>query len=110
MPGQTMTYDSLGRLTSVTIGGATSAYTYDPLDRLRTVTRSGAVQRFRYVGGTTEAAQVLDGAGAVLRSIANDWTGTRLVEEAPGYLWAAWMKYFSRYDEPPPWKVFTPLR
>lgn len=80
MPGQTMTYDSLGRLTGVTISGVTSSYTYDPLDRLRTVTRAGAVQRFRYVGATAQAAQILDGSGTVLRSIANDWTGGRLVD------------------------------
>ncbi len=80
MPGQTMTYDSLGRLTGVTIGGTTSAYTYDPLDRLRTVTRSGAVQRFRYVGGTAAMAQVLDGTGTVTRSIGTDWAGTHLLD------------------------------
>ena len=80
MPGHVLTYDSLGRLTADTTGGATSAYTYDPLDRLRTVTRSGAVQRFRYVGATTAMAQVLDGAGSVIRSFGTDWTGTHFLD------------------------------
>ncbi len=80
MPGHVLTYDSLGRLTSDTTAGARTDYTYDPLDRLRTVTRSGSVQRFRYVGATSAMAQVLDGAGSVIRSFGTDWTGTHLLD------------------------------
>ena len=82
-PGQSLEWDSLGRLTRVRVsaGGAILAdCTYDPLDRLRTVTRSGVVVRFRYVGLTSALAETVDGAGSVIRSIATDLTGSRLVD------------------------------
>jgi RHS repeat-associated protein len=83
-PGQTLTYDTLGRLTTVKNAAGTvtlAAYTYDPLDRLRTVTRAGSTIRFRYVGLTTSGAQVVDhGTSAVLRHIGTDWTGGRLLD------------------------------
>ena len=84
-PGQTMTWDHLGRLLSVTTASGTTGYSYDPLDRLRTVTvPGGTVTRFRYSGLTTSAAQLLDGAGTVTRSIGNGWTGERLMDWVPG--------------------------
>ncbi|CAN5598268.1 hypothetical protein BH20CHL7_BH20CHL7_07190 [soil metagenome] len=83
-PGQTMTWDTLGRLTQVKNAAGTvtlAAYTYDPLDRLRTVARSGSTIRFRYVGLTTSQAQVVDhGTSAVIRHIGTDWTGGRLFD------------------------------
>jgi RHS repeat-associated protein len=81
-PGQTMTWDHLGRLTAVTTGSGTTTYSYDPLDRLRTVDYGGGSRiRFRYVGMTTAAAQWLDDvAGTVTRSIGNGWGGERLLD------------------------------
>ena len=81
-PGQTMTWDHLGRLTAVTDAAGTATYTYDPLDRLRTVDDGGGNRiRFRYVGLTTQAAQWLDDvAGTVTRSIGNGWGGERLLD------------------------------
>jgi RHS repeat-associated protein len=84
-PGQTMAWDHLGRLLSVTTASGTTTYTYDPLDRLRTVTDpGGTVTRFRYTGLTTSAAQLLDGAGTVTRDIGNGPTGERLLDWVPG--------------------------
>jgi RHS repeat-associated protein len=84
-PGQSMTWDHLGRLVSVTTAAGLTTYAYDPLDRLRTVTDpAGAVTRFRYTGLSTSAAQLLDGAGTVTRSIGNGWTGERLLDWVPG--------------------------
>ena len=82
-PGQTLDHDDLGRLTSVydTSTAETTAYTYDALDRLLTVDDVTTVTRFRYVGRTTSVAETVDDAtGSVIRSIAVDWTGERLVD------------------------------
>ncbi len=84
-PGQTMTWDHLGRLTAVKDAAGTTtlaATAYDPLDRLRTVDYGGSNRiRFRYTGLTTSAAQWLDDvAGTVTRSIGNGWTGERLLD------------------------------
>jgi RHS repeat-associated protein len=60
-PGQTLEWDSLGRLTKVrdsSTNAVISSYTYDALDRLREETRGGTTQRFRYVGTTTRVAQI----------------------------------------------------
>jgi RHS repeat-associated protein len=87
-PGQTLTHDHLGRLTSVrdAAGQVTlAAYTYDPLDRLRTVSyQDGSRIRFRYVGLTTHAAGWWnDVAGTLTRSIATGWAGERLADWDP---------------------------
>lgn len=85
-PGQTLTWDHLGRLASVTTAAAlTTSYTYDPLDRLRTVSSpGGAVTRFRYTGLTASAAQWIDDlTGTVRRSLANGWTGEHLADWDP---------------------------
>jgi RHS repeat-associated protein len=80
-----ITYDALGRLTGATMGGVATTYTYDALDRLSTVTRGGtATERFRYVGQTTAVAQILNGAGVVVKNIANDWAGARFADWLTG--------------------------
>lgn len=82
-PGQTLEWDSLGRLTKVRDGAGSliSEYTYDALDRLRTVSRSGATIRFRYVGTSTNVAEIVDhGTGASQRKVATGWTGERLAD------------------------------
>jgi RHS repeat-associated protein len=83
-PGQTLTWDDLGRLKQVKNTGGTvlATYTYDPLDRLRMVDYGAGVRtRFRYVGLTTSAAQLIDdAAGTVTRNIGNGWTGERLLD------------------------------
>ena len=80
---QRMTWDSLGRLTSVLPPSGstpTATYTYDPLDRLRMADYgSGNRARLRYVGLTTSIAQeVNDATGTVIRSIGNSWAGDHL--------------------------------
>jgi len=84
-PGQTMAWDHLGRLASVTTASGTTTYAYDPLDRLRTVSvPGGAVTRFRYTGLTTAAAQLIDDtSGTVTRDIANGWGAERLADWDP---------------------------
>jgi RHS repeat-associated protein len=84
-PGQTLEWDALGRLSAVrdsSNNALIAAYTYDALDRLLVVDHGGSDRiRFRYVALTTEVAQVVnDTTGTVIRSIANDWTGTRLLD------------------------------
>ena len=83
-PGQTMTWDDLGRLKQVKNGSGMvlATYTYDPLDRLRMVDYGASVRtRFRYVGLTTSVAQLIDdAAGTVTRNIGNGWTGERLLD------------------------------
>jgi RHS repeat-associated protein len=84
-PGQTLEWDSLGRLVHVLSapGGATLAtYTYDPLDRLRLVDHGGSDRtRFRYVGLTTSVAQVVDDTtGSVIRSVGTSWSGELLMD------------------------------
>ena len=81
-PGQTLAWDSLGRLTEVDDSvtcDPISLYTYDALDRLRTVERGEEVLRFDYVGLTTQATQVLDDdTGDPILNVGNDWSGERL--------------------------------
>jgi RHS repeat-associated core domain len=86
-PGQSLAWNDLGQLISVSDTTPDpdvqiAAYTYDALDRLLTVDHgSGDVVRFRYVGLTTQAAQVVDDVtDDVVYSVANDWTGERLVD------------------------------
>jgi RHS repeat-associated protein len=84
-PGQVLDWNDLGQLTTVkdsTTQDPIAAYTYDALDRLLTVDHgSGDVVRFRYVGLSTQVAQVVDDAtDDVLYSVANDLAGTRLFE------------------------------
>jgi RHS repeat-associated protein len=84
-PGQDLDWDGLGRLKEVWNAAHTTrlaAYTYDALDRLLIVDRGATDQlRFRYVGVTTAVAQIVDhDASTVIRSIANDWAGERLVD------------------------------
>jgi RHS repeat-associated protein len=83
-PGQTLEWDSLGRLIKVSdsvTSNAISQYTYDALDRLRTVDRSGSVIRFRYVGSSSQAAQVVNhGTGASIRRLATTWHGDTVVD------------------------------
>ena len=81
-PGQTMVWDSLGRLKEVRNSSTTaliSTYTYDALDRLRTVARSGSTIRFRYVGTSTQVSEVVDnGTGTSQLKVGNGWSGERL--------------------------------
>jgi RHS repeat-associated protein len=84
-PGQQLEWDSLGRLTAVWNAAHTTrlvAYSYDALDRLLIVDRGTTDQlRFRYVGLTTQVAQMVDhDASTVIRSIANDRGGERLFD------------------------------
>jgi RHS repeat-associated protein len=84
-PGQALEWDALGRLTAVrnsSNNALISAYSYDALDRLLTANRNGVDHlRFRYVGLTTQPAQIVNHAdNTVIRSIANDWTGARLLD------------------------------
>ena len=84
-----MTWDSLGRLTSVLPPSGstpTATYTYDPLDRLRLADYGTAGRtRFRYVGLTTSVAQTVDDVGgSVIRSVGNSWTGEHLEDWVPG--------------------------
>jgi RHS repeat-associated protein len=79
MPGESLTYDALGRL--VTVSGTNNAtYTYDALDRLRTVTEAGVTTRLRYVGLTNAVAQEIDGSNSVLKNHATDAGGTDLFD------------------------------
>lgn len=78
-------WDSLGRLTKVKNAAGTvtiATYTYDPLDRLRMADYGGSTRtRFRYVGLTTSAAQIIDDAtGTVSRNIGTGWTGERQLD------------------------------
>jgi YD repeat-containing protein len=85
VPGKTMTYDALGRLTRVVAGASTANYTYDALDRLRTINVGAATNRFRYVGTTDAVAQIIDNlSGTVLTNHATDLDGTELFDFAPG--------------------------
>ncbi len=84
-PGQTLEWDSLGRLTAVrdaAMGNVIAAYSYDALDRLLVVAHPGVDRvRFRYVGLTTRVAEVVDDTNnSVIRSVANDWAGSRLLD------------------------------
>jgi RHS repeat-associated protein len=90
-PGQTLTWDGLGRLTGVidpVSEDPIASYTYDALDRLLTVERPGVDHiRFRYVGLTTLVAEIVEhqddqdpSDDPVLHSIANDWNGERLLD------------------------------
>ncbi len=80
-PGQTLVWDSLGRLKEVrnsSTDALISAYTYDALDRLRTVAR-GSTIRFRYVGTSTQVSEVVDdGTNASQLKVGNGWSGERL--------------------------------
>jgi len=80
-PGQTLVWDSLGRLKEVrnsSTNALISAYTYDALDRLRTVAR-GSTIRFRYVGTSTQVSEVVDnGTNASQLKVGNGWHGERL--------------------------------
>jgi len=81
-PGQTMAWDSIGRLKEVRNSSTTaliSTYTYDALDRLRTVARSGSTIRFRYSGTSTQVSEVVDNAtGTSQIKVGNGWAGERL--------------------------------
>lgn len=77
-PGQTLEWDSLGRLVRVRRSGdnaVLASYAYDPLDRLASVTHPADGVGFRYVGLTASVAQLLDGTGAVAWNVANGWAG-----------------------------------
>ena len=79
-PGQTLVWDSLGRLKEVrnsSTNALISAYTHDALDRLRTVARASTI-RFRYVGTSTGVAEVVDdGTNASQLKVGNGWAGGR---------------------------------
>ena len=81
-PGQTLEWDSLGRLTKVrdsSTNAVISAYTYDALDRLRTVARGSSTIRFHYVGTTTQVSEIVDDAtGTSQLKVGNSWSGERL--------------------------------
>jgi RHS repeat-associated protein len=84
LPGQTLDWDSLGRLLDVkdaTTHSTISAYTYDALDRLRTEARSSGTIRFRYVGTSTEVSQTVDdSSGTSILKVGNGWDGQRLAD------------------------------
>jgi RHS repeat-associated protein len=84
-PSQQLEWDALGRLTAVWNATHTTrlaAYSYDALDRLLIIDRGTTDQlRFRYVGLTARVAQVVDhDASSVIRSVANNWSGERLLD------------------------------
>lgn len=85
-PGQILEWNDLGQLAAVkdaATQAVIAAYSYDALDRLLVVDRGTSDKiRFRYVGLTTQVAQVVDhdAGDAVLYRVANDWTGSRLFE------------------------------
>ncbi len=84
-PGQDLAWNDLGQLIAVTdspIPAVIGTYAYDAFDRLLTVDHGGSdVVRFRYVGLTTQVAQIVDDATEdVLHNVANDWSGERLFE------------------------------
>ena len=82
-PGGVLEWDSLGRLTAVRDeeGVLISAYTYDALDRLREVTTGGVTTRHRYVGITTQVAQLRDVTNkASVRYFATSWSGELLAQ------------------------------
>ncbi len=72
---------SLQSLKDASTHAAIAAYTYDALDRLLTVTHGSDMVRFRYVGLTTQVAQVVDASDdSVIYSVANAWSGERLFQ------------------------------
>ena len=84
-PGQTLEWNDLGQLTTVrdaSTNDVIASYTYDALDRLLTVEHPGVDDiRFRYVGLSTEVAQVVDDAtDDVIYSVANGWNGNQLFQ------------------------------
>ena len=86
-PGQTLEWDSLGRLVRVRDGSGAvlSAYTYDALDRLREVTSGGTTIRHRYVGTTTRLAQLWNvTANSSDRNLSWSMAGTLLGDLKPG--------------------------
>jgi RHS repeat-associated protein len=98
IPGKTLVYDALGRLTQVKAapsGTVLANYTYDALDRLRTINVGSATNRFRYVGQTDAVAQIVDGTGTVLSNHATDLDGTELYDFTPG---GASQTYLGRND------------
>ena len=86
-PGQTLEWDSLGRLVRVRDGGGAllSTYTYDALDRLREVSSGGTTVRHRYVGTTTRLAQLWNvTANSADRNLSWSVGGTLLGDLKPG--------------------------
>lgn len=90
LPGQTLIYDALGRLSQVKNSSGTvvlATYTYDALDRLRTSTEGGVTTRFLYVGLTSAVAQTINAStGAVISNFATDLSGTELFDFTLGGL------------------------
>lgn len=86
-PGQTLEWDSLGRLIKVrdaVSNSVLSEYTYDALDRLHTVDRSSGIIRFRYVGVGVQVAEVVDhNTSASQLKVANSRSGDRLADWTP---------------------------
>ncbi len=89
VPGQTLVYDTLGRLTEVDdptqpLHPAIATYQYDPLDRLVSehIAATDKTIKYVYVGLTTTIAQVIDGSTII--NHANDANGTELYEWSDG--------------------------
>ena len=87
LPGKTLVYDAIGRLSQVKTapGGAVLAtYTYDSLDRLRTIDESGTTTRLRYVGMTKAVSQLIDDSDdTVIANHATDLSGVELFDFNP---------------------------
>jgi RHS repeat-associated protein len=84
IPGETLSWDNLGRLNSVTLSdGTLVTYAYDPLDRLQTRTvqtqdDATATTTFAYVGTTNTVAS--ESTGSVTTDHATDLNGADLYE------------------------------
>lgn len=85
-PGQSLTYDALGRLTEVRDGSGAviSTYTYDPADRLATAVSASGVRRFRYHGLGSTMAGALDGSGAIRWQVGRSAAGEIRADWASG--------------------------
>jgi len=79
LAGETLVYDALGRLASVSAAGSTIAsYTYDPLDRLASATEGGVTTYFLYVGLTDTVARVVE--GSAVTDHVSDLAGSELYQ------------------------------
>ena len=70
--GQTLVWDTLGRLTQAKdpiTSANISTYTYDALDRLQTVSNGAGLTKFRYVGATNQIVQARDLTNTVLYNV-----------------------------------------
>ena len=88
---QTLTWDLLGRLASVTLSGSTTTYSYDPLDRLEKIVAGSTTTTFAYVGTSDAVARTITttSSGSTTTITANDLSGNALYQSSnntPVYL------------------------